>query len=298
MLQRLLILIVLFVILEYIHYSRSWSLEIICLICLGFAICLIFRRNCKKLLSNSTRIIILIIFSLIFYFVYNLSRTNRTFYFLQELFYQVYQACLIFYFGKKLVQGPSKRQNLNIIRTIFGILIILDITTFIISIIEAASKKQMCKQISFTVFRSISLITQILFLVIVEKLYKRFLLNLKNLLKNEQQTKRQKSHFFQLKILCYISFFGSLILLIVNFIYMLSSDCRIIPHYGNGEYNFSDELNALVHTTVKLLTYFIPIILTLVLFTTKNQKEDSNNSAFEVEDLTYQQYFQGLAFDK
>ncbi|CAD8160602.1 unnamed protein product [Paramecium octaurelia] len=283
---------------QFLQCYLSWSLEIICLICLGFAICLIFRKQCKNVCSNSTRIIILIILSLIFYFVFNLTRTHRTIYFLQELFYQVYQAFLIYYFGKKLVQGPSKRQNLKIIQTIFVTLIILDITTFIISIIEAASQKQMCKQISFTVFRSISLITQILFLVIVEKLYKRFLLNLQNLLKNEQQTKRQKSHFFQLKILCYISFFGSLVLLIVNFIYMLSSDCRIIPHFGNGEYNFSDELNSLVHTTIKLFTYFIPIILTLVLFTTKSQKQDQNNTVFEVEDLTNQQYFQGLAFYK
>ncbi|CAD8168373.1 unnamed protein product [Paramecium pentaurelia] len=283
---------------QFLQCYLSWSLEIICLICLGFAISLIFRKKCQKLWSNSTKIIILIILSLIFYFVFNLTRTHRTLYFLQELFYQVNQACLIFYFGNKLVTGPTQRQNLKIIRIIFGILIILDITTFIMSIIEATSKKLMCKQISFTVFRSISLITQIIFLIIVQELYKRFQINLQSLLKNEQQTQRQKSHFIQLKILCYISLIGSIVLLIVNFLYMLSSECRIIDHFGKEGHNLSDELNALIHTIVKLFTYFFPIILTLALFKTKTQKENSNSSIYEVEDLSNQQYFQGLAFYK
>lgn len=61
-----------------------------------------------------------------------------------------------------------------------------------------------------------------------------------------------------------------MVLLIVNFLYMLSSDCRIIGHFGNDEYNISDEFNALIHTIVKLFTYFLPIILTLALFKTKS----------------------------
>ncbi|CAD8161210.1 unnamed protein product [Paramecium pentaurelia] len=223
---------------------------------------------------------------------------HRTFYFLEELFFQVYQAYLIFYFGKKLVVGSSQRKNLNIIRIIFGVLIILDVTTFIMSVIEAISKQQMCKQMSFTVFRSVSLITQIGFLVVVQKLNKKFQQNLQNLLINEQQTKQQKSHFFQLKILCYISLIGSVILLIVNFLYMISDDCRIIEHYGDEGQNLSDSLNALVHGIVKLSTYFLPIILTLVLFRTKNKKEIRRNSVFEAEDLSYQSYFQGLTLQR
>lgn len=72
---------------------------------------------------------------------------------------------------------------------------------------------------------------------------------------------------------------------------MLSSDCRIIDHFGKEGYNFSDELNALIHTIVKLFTYFFPIILTLALFKTKTYKENPNNSVYEVEDLTNQEYF-------
>ncbi|CAK70117.1 unnamed protein product (macronuclear) [Paramecium tetraurelia] len=275
------------------------------LICLAITIVLIFRKQCRKLKSNSTKILVLIMFSLIckilgilVYFIYNLKRIHRTYYFLEELIFQVYQACLIFYFGKKLVVGSTQRKNYNIIRIIFVVLIILDITTFIMSVIEAISKQMMCKQISFTVFRSVSLLTQIGFLAVVQKLNKRFQQNIQNLLINEQQTKQQKSHFFQLKILCYISLFGSVILLIVNFLYMISSDCRIISHFGDEGYNFSDSLNAFIHALVKLFTYFLPIILTLILFRTKSKKEIRRNSVFEAEDLSYQSYFQGLSLQR
>ncbi|CAD8080504.1 unnamed protein product [Paramecium sonneborni] len=221
-----------------------------------------------------------------------------TYYFLEELFFQFYQGCLIFYFGKKLVAASSQRKNLNIIRLIFIILIILDIITFILSIVEANSKEKMCKQISFTVFRSVSLFTQIIFLFVVQKLHKKFQQNLQSLLIDEQQTKRQKLHLFQLKILCYISLIGSIILLIVNFLYMISDDCRIIGHFGDEGENFSDALNALVHAIVKLLTYFVPIIITLAIFQTKSKKELHDNSQLEAEDLSGQSYFKGLTIIK
>lgn len=80
-------------------------------------------------------------------------------------------------------------------------------------------------------------------------------------------------------------------MLIVNFLYMISSDCRIIEHFGDEGYNLSDSLNVLIHALVKLSTYFFPIILTLNLFRTKNKKEIRRNSVFEAEDLSYQTYF-------
>ncbi|CAD8081931.1 unnamed protein product [Paramecium sonneborni] len=263
----------------------AWSLEIICLICLGIVTYFIIRKPCRKLMRNSTKIQILIMFSLIFYFIYNLRRIHRTYYFLEELFFSVYQACLIFYFGKKLVEGGAQRKNLLTIRLIFSILLILDFITFILSMIEANSKELMCKQISFTVFRSVSLITQIAFLIVAQKLHKKFQQNQQILLMDEQQTKQQKYHFIQLKILCYISFIGSIILLIVNFLYMISADCRIISHFGNEGQNFSDVLNIIIHAFVKIMTYFLPIILTLAIFKTKSKQEIHDDSILETEDF-------------
>lgn len=85
-------------------------------------------------------------------------------------------------------------------------------------------------------------------------------------------------------MLCYVSFVGAIVLLIVNFIYFASSDCRIIKHFGNDEYNISDSLNALIHTLIKLGTYFLPLCLTLIIFKPKPDQV-SDNIVIEEEDL-------------
>ena len=76
---------------------------------------------------------------------------------------------------------------------------------------------------------------------------------------------------------------------------MMSPDCRIISHFGDDGENFSDALNTIVHAFVKVMTYFLPIILTLAIFITKRQKQSQHNFSLEAEDLSGQFYFKSLS---
>lgn len=70
------------------------------------------------------------------------------------------------------------------------------------------------------------------------------------------------------RFLVYLSLCGSALLFLTNFTYMINtvSDCRIIPHIGDENYNYSDMLNSLISIILKITSFFLPCILTLILF--------------------------------
>lgn len=75
----------------------------------------------------------------------------------------------------------------------------------------------------------------------------------------------------------YLSLFGYVLLFVVNFCYLLNSqgDCRIVKHVGDVGYNFSDTLNAIISDFVKLISYFVPFLLSLVIFRPEPQTQVS-----------------------
>lgn len=76
-------------------------------------------------------------------------------------------------------------------------------------------------------------------------------------------------------MLIIINLLSGIVINIKNIVFLNNgrSDCRIIPHDGGDSTNWRDYMEALVEFIIRVLTYFLPLAASIVVFRLRSEEK-------------------------